>query len=404
VVKASATNELTAGLPPGAIDEVTPVDGYQRITGEFWTAQQRQMHSLHYAVSYRASFKPELPDYFIRRCCSDPAVDIVFDPFSGRGTTVTQANLLGFRGFANDVNPLSERIAAPKTRPVPVGQIAERLERLDLDGPADLGDFARFAMFYHERTYQELLNLRAYLREHRDDVDRFIELIALSRLHGHSSGFFSVYSFPQISVPGAAQARINRERAQAPEYRPLKPRILRKAKAVLKDLSEKELCRVREAGRGNRFTTRDARDIPELPDESAALLVTSPPFLNKADYLQDNWLEFWFLGIDPEPLQDRVVQTPKLEEWSRFVGKALEEAYRIVRRGGTAVIEVGEVAHRGRRVDLDEVVAELGKAAGFRVQEVLINRQHFTKLANCFNVTNNEKGTNTNRLVVLRKR
>ena len=34
---------------------------------ELWTARQRQMHSLHYAVSYRASFKPELPDFFIRR-------------------------------------------------------------------------------------------------------------------------------------------------------------------------------------------------------------------------------------------------------------------------------------------------------------------------------------------------
>jgi hypothetical protein len=388
----------------GTICDVTPVDGYQRLTGEFWTAQQRQMHSLHYAVSYRASFKPELPDYFIRRYCHDPETDVVFDPFSGRGTTVTQANLLGFRGFANDVNPLSERIAAPKTRPVPVEQIAERLERIDLDRDVDDSEFPRFSMFYHERTYQELLNLRAYLRAHRDDTDRFIEMIALSRLHGHSSGFFSVYSFPQISVPGAAQEKINRDRCQTPEYRPLKPRILRKAKVVLKDLTPEEFHRLREVGRRNVFTTRDARDICELPDDSAALLVTSPPFLNKADYLLDNWLEFWFLGINPEPLRERVVQTPHLEEWSEFIGAALRESYRIMRPGGTAVVEVGEVAHRGRRVDLDEVVAELGKAAAFRVLEVLINRQRFTKLANCFNITNNEKGTNTNRLVVLHKR
>ena len=92
-----------------------------------------------------------------------------------------------------------------------------------------------------------------------------------------------------------------------------------------------------------------------------------------------------------------MVQTPDLVEWSALVGDVLREAHRIVRPGGAAVIEVGEVAHRGRRVDLDEVVAELGKAAGFRVEEVLINEQRFTKLANCF------KGTNTNRLVVLRK-
>jgi hypothetical protein len=386
-----------------ALYDVTRVDGYQRITGEFWTAQQRQMHSLHYAVSYRASFKPELPDYFIRRYCRDSGRDVVFDPFSGRGTTVTQANLLGFPGFANDVNPLSERIAAPKTRPVTLEQIADRLEQLDLETDVDDSDFPRFAMFYHERTYRELLNLRTYLREHRDDTDRFIEMIALSRLHGHSTGFFSVYSFPQISVPGPAQEKINRDRRQTPEYRPLKPRILRKAKSVLKDLTDPEFRRLRGVGCRNLFTTRDARDIPELPDDSAALMVTSPPFLNKADYVQDNWLEFWFLEIDPEPLRDRIVQTPRLDEWSSFIGAALWEVFRILRPGGTGVVEVGEVAHRGQRLDLDEVVAELGKAAGFRVQEVLINRQRFTKLANCFNVKNNEKGTNTNRLVVLRK-
>jgi hypothetical protein len=383
--------------------EVMPVDGYHRIIGEFWTAQQRQMHSLHYAVSYRASFKPELPDYFIHRFCHDPARDVVFDPFSGRGTTVLQANLLGFRGMANDVNPLSERIAGPKTRPVSAEAVAARLEQIDLAREIDEGGYADFSMFYHPHTYRELLNLRAYLREHRDDTDRFIEMIALSRLHGHSSGFFSVYSFPQISVPGPAQTKINRDRNQTPDYRPLKPRILRKAKAVLRDMDGEQLDRLRDVGRRNLFTTRDARHIPELPDDSAALLVTSPPFLNKADYLLDNWLEFWFLGIDPEPLRAQVVQTPCLEEWSSFVGTVLREAYRIVRGGGAAVIEVGEVAHRGRRVDLDEVVAELGKAAGFRVQEVLINQQRFTKPANCFNVTNNEKGTNTNRLVVLRK-
>src|ERR1051326_7499487 len=105
-------------------------NGHRRLTGEFWAAQQRQMPSLHYAVSYRASFKPELPDYVMRRDCADRERDVFFDPFSGRGTTITQANLLGFRGFANDVNPLSERIAAPKTRPVSIAEIAARLEQI----------------------------------------------------------------------------------------------------------------------------------------------------------------------------------------------------------------------------------------------------------------------------------
>src|SRR5687768_15066936 len=55
---------------------------------EFWTARQRQAHSLH-EVSYRACFKPQLPRFFIERLTSPG--DTVYDPFMGRGTTLIEA-------------------------------------------------------------------------------------------------------------------------------------------------------------------------------------------------------------------------------------------------------------------------------------------------------------------------
>src|SRR5579863_4027599 len=51
---------------------------------EFWTSGQRQAHSIH-EVSYRACFKPQLPEFFIERLTE--CGDCVYDPFSGRGTT-----------------------------------------------------------------------------------------------------------------------------------------------------------------------------------------------------------------------------------------------------------------------------------------------------------------------------
>ena len=83
--------------------------------GEFWTARQRQASSLH-EVSYRACFKPQLPAYFISRLTAPG--DVVYDPFSGRGTTPLEAALHGRRVVANDVNPLSailtrQRLEAP---------------------------------------------------------------------------------------------------------------------------------------------------------------------------------------------------------------------------------------------------------------------------------------------------
>ncbi len=382
---------------------VEDVDGYNRITGEFWTAMQRQMHSIHYAVSYRASFKPELPDYFINRYCSNKSQDAVLDPFGGRGTTILQANMLGYRGISNDVNPLSERIAYPKCNPVDITEVAEALNRIDLRAETDNSGYKDFAPFYHVDTYREILALKEYLKTNTGGADRFIEMIALSRLHGHSPGFFSVYSFPQISVPSARQEKINKERNRTPEYRPIVPRILKKARRVLRDFTPDDLSALTSVAEGNLFTCHDARNLTSVADGSVSLIVTSPPFLDKADYIQDNWLEFWFLGIDPEPVRKAIVQTYDLDEWSLFMGDAIREMLRVLRSDGTAVIEVGEVVNRGQRINLEEIVVELGRAAGFRVVEVLINSQRFTKLANCFKVDNMEKGTNTNRLTVLRK-
>jgi hypothetical protein len=69
--------------------------------------------------------------------------------------------------------------------------------------------------------------------------------------------------------------------------------------------------------------------------------------------------------------------------------------------GGHVAFEVGEV--RGGAVRLEEVVIPAGLDAGLEPVLVVINAQQFTKTANCWGVANNRKGTNTNRIVLLRK-
>ncbi|HQL48461.1 MAG TPA: DNA methyltransferase [Holophaga sp.] len=76
----------------------------------FWTARQRQAHSLH-EISYRACYKPQLPRCFIEALTAPD--DRVLDPFGGRGTTGLEAALLGRRVASNDANPLSALLLAP---------------------------------------------------------------------------------------------------------------------------------------------------------------------------------------------------------------------------------------------------------------------------------------------------
>src|SRR5262245_15718455 len=108
----------------GAPTREESADGVRYFANEFWTARQRQAHSLH-EISYRACFKPQLPRFFIDRL-TEPG-DVVHDPFMGRGTTPLEAALAGRAPAGGDVNPLSAMLVAPRLDPPPLAEIAARL-------------------------------------------------------------------------------------------------------------------------------------------------------------------------------------------------------------------------------------------------------------------------------------
>ena len=61
-------------------------------------------------------------------------------------------------------------------------------------------------------------------------------MVALNRLTGHSSGFFSVYTMPpNQAVSAASQRKINEKRGQTPPERDIKAIILKKSAALLAD-------------------------------------------------------------------------------------------------------------------------------------------------------------------------
>ena len=369
---------------------------------ELWTSRQRQASSIH-EVSYRACFKPQLPAYFIERLTSEG--DLVYDPFSGRGTTAVEAALRGRRTIANDINPLSAIFSRPRLEVPHVSEVDTRLSALDL--APKVRPTLDLSMFFHAHTERELLNLRAYLNARRrsrseDAIDRWIRMVATNRLTGHSPGFFSVYTLPpNQAVSAENQVRINQRLGQKPEYRNVRELILRKSIQLQGDLTVADRDRLRRAAAHARYLEQPAATTGAIYDNSVQLTVTSPPFLDVVQYPKDNWLRCWFNGLDAGEIGRRMTMSRSVEDWASEMQAVLIELYRVARPGGWVAFEVGEV--RRGAVRLEEVVAPLGMAAGFECQAVLINSQQFTKTANIWGVSNNRLGTNTNRIAIFRK-
>ena len=147
------------------------------------------------------------------------------------------------------------------------------------------------------------------------------------------------------------------------------------------------------------LSTGPAWRTPDISDASVSLIVTSPPFLDVVQYADDNWMRCWFCGIDSKAVPITMART--VAAWQHVMSEVFVELHRIVRPGGYVAFEVGEV--RKGKVRLEEAVVPVAAAAGFVLELVMVNAQEFTKTANCWGIDNNEVGTNTNRIVVLRR-
>ena len=359
---------------------------------EFWTAKQRAGHAIH-EVSYRACFKPQLPAYFLNKFCRGQAV--VYDPFMGRGTTLIEAQLHGHRAIGNDINPLATILTQPRLNPPSLTTIEKRLLRVALNNKAGLDP--ELLVFFQRDTLREIYGWRQYFsqRQPLDQVDAWLQMVACGRLTGHSPGFFSVYTLPPNQATSVtAQRKINTRRNQVPPYRDTKELIWRKSRQLLRHPLPRHFHR-----RDALLLTTSAEHTPQIPDNSIDLVVTSPPFLDTVNYRQDNWLRMWF--CDLEVAEGKLWQLRSVQEWIACMTAVFLELQRVLKKRGRIAFEVGEV--RNGSLQLEHAVVIAAHRAGLVAEQILVNRQAFTKTANCWGVNNNSKGTNSNRVVVLRK-
>jgi len=377
----------------GTPSQVERVDGIRYFINEFWTSRQRRAHRIH-EVSYRACFKPQLPAFFIDRL-TEPG-DVVYDPFMGRGTTPIEAALRNRIPYGNDTNPLSRAFTEPRIDPPSLEAVRSRLDEIPWEKFEGF-ECHELLAFYHPATLARIEGLRGWLlgRKDRgilDKTDRWIRMVAINRLTGHSSGFFSVYTLPpNQAVSVESQKKINRKRGQTPPFRDVPGLVFKKSMSLLSNGTPRASDCL--------FLTVGSDETVKIPDGSVALTVTSPPFLDIVDYEADNWLRCWFLGIDPKEV--RISKYRGIGDWQAFVTRTLSELARITRPGGHIAFEVGEV--RNGKIRLEENVIAAARGLPFEIVGVMVNRQEFTKTSNCWGVSNNRAGTNSNRIVILKK-
>ena len=339
---------------------------------------------------------------------------MVFDPFAGRGTVPLQAALMGRVPVWSDTNPMTEVAIRSRIRPPSFQDVATRLDdvmpfmtnswRKGLNIDRDM------LTFFARGTLEELMGFRDSWLVPGCPVDEWIQMVILSRLTGHSPGFFSVRTLPpNQAVSLESQRKLNVKHGINPEEKDLREIILKKTKSLLRDLTEDQRAVLGRLGRPLDFSEDWARGhdrgetLVSALEGQVRLVITSPPFLDTVHYALDHWVRNWFIGMQAPPARQgweaRFNTVPK---WTDMILHCMATCYDLLTEDGTMVFEVGEL--RRGTVDLVTPAVECAEDIGFRVVKVMINTQKFTKTSRCWSVANNVGGTNTNRMLVLKKK
>lgn len=301
-------------------------------------------HPLHSLCPYFAMF----PEDFVAKqvLAYTRRGDWVFDPFSGRGTTVFESLLNGRPAAGTDVNPVAACVAGAKADPPMLRNVLRRLGALEEESLVPRqSDDARvapefFRWCFHERTLAELLFLRRVLNWRSSKVDRFIAAVALGCLHGESH-----------KTPNCLSNRMPRTISTKPEYsvRWWTARGLtapeRKTFEILKIMCRYRLQEPVPALVGE-VKLRDARQagsaFPAL-HEKVSLVVTSPPYLDTTDYVEDQWLRLWFLGgpCQPHGGVNKDDRHTRLENYWKFLTETWSGVQPLIKRGTHIVVRIG---------------------------------------------------------------
>jgi hypothetical protein len=238
---------------------------------------------------------------------SDPG-DLVVDPFCGRGTTLFVAEALGRRGFGVEVNAVGWTYAATKLRPATEASVMKRLREMQVASRrADLPDLPQF----FTKAYAP--KVRKFLAAARDGLDwsnSVVDRTAMSMLLLYAHG----------NRQNALSNQMRQTKAMSPAYaidwwaeRDLKPPNI----DPVEFLQSRIAWRYRHGSPAFDASAVALGDstvvLPRRKSATASwsLLLTSPPYMNVANYHYDQWIRLWLLGGAPHP----VVNGGKHQSW-----------------------------------------------------------------------------------------
>ena len=268
--------------------------------GKYETAAARWAGVGPYYAMFPISFADYVVDTFTK-----PG-DHVFDPFSGRATSIFSAASKARFATGIEINPVGWIYGQVKLSPAPEEQVCLRLRELSLARDVDIErEVQALPEFFHccfsQEVLQFLVTARTILDWQRSKVDRTLMAFILIHLHGKREASLSNQMRQSKAMSPEYSVRWwNDRKMSPPEVEPVSFLLKRLRWRYSKGIPETRKSEIL-LGDSCTITRQISRKVERGGKKPINLLLTSPPYYSVTNYFVDQWLRLWMLGFSERP-------------------------------------------------------------------------------------------------------
>lgn len=373
---------------------------------------------------YREGYSIELVNYFINKL---EISGLVFDPFSGSGTTLLASRLMELKSIGCDVNPISVKAAEAENEDYSqkdiedLNIVLEELKKISCNNREYSTNFELKDKVFNKEILNALLQLKEFILAIKNDKINnliFIEWLSIIESVSNIKKEGNGIKYKNRKRTSSGYINIDKniwEKENFPEdkFDYVKNKLLDKLYLVREDLNDNYgSCKYKP-----KIYCDSCLNIDKFIDEPIEFTFFSPPYCNCFDYFEIHKVELWMgdfvqnrdqfrkfrnrgFRSNTNSLKDKKIKyiNEELEElinlfeveklWNKKIPEVvrgyfddmftlLKSIYNKTQKGGYVGIVVGNSAYSGVIIPTDVLIAKIAKEIGYKVEELIITR-HLT--------------------------
>ena len=313
---------------------------------------------------FPAKFIPHLPQILIKQFSE--VGNMVFDPFSGSGTTLVEATLLGRHSIGTDINPISVLASKVKSTALSTREI-ELIEKCIsvLQESDPKADHSKHIPEFHGRDHWFMTHVQNELAMLRSIITTLTQPESNTR-HFLDLAFSSIVNLVSNQDSDTRYAAVEKDIAIGKPTKLLIKRI-----ELMLERMKDFVSKAEDVTADVRLT--DSRHLGFIEDASIDLLVTSPPYANTYDYYlyhkhRMNWLGLNWREAMHDEIGSRQKHSSKKEEIDQYV-EDMQQSFvhfaRILKPDAYAIFIIGDSVIRDVLHKADDIVRNISEPLGF---------------------------------------